>query len=191
MARGDLGWCVGVKWRLESSKCRIDINMICNDRIYYIEYMFHVHEYCFNISIIWFSQSWLSLIVPVSLHPPQDDGHLKKNTLISWWFTVESTGVAEILWVDSILRIPGTKSHDAQAHQFGGGWFLIRCRLSQGHHTCRKLPLYISNTHGSWIFKSTQSICHVKLQWFETASKVALLQGYRRVKSGFQGCMIC
>lgn len=128
----------------------------------------------------------------------------KKNTLISWWFTttrtcncgvcvcVESTGVAEICGLITVyIADTWNQKPWCPSSPVWGGWFLIWCRLSQGHHTCRKLPLYISNTHGSWIFKSTQSIYHVKLQWFETASKVALLQGYRRVKSGFQGCMIC
>lgn len=105
---------------------------------------------------------------------------------------VESTGVAEICGLITVyIADTWNQKPWCPSSPVWGGWFLIWCRLSQGHHTCRKLPLYISNTHGSWIFKSTQSIYHVKLQWFETASKVALLQGYRRVKSGFQGCMIC
>lgn len=119
-----------------------------------------------------------------------------KKTPSSHGVRMESTGVAEmcglIIYIYIyILRIPGTKSHDAQAHQFGGDdfWFDVDCH--KGVTLAGNYPSIHQQYSWQLNLQSTQSICHVKLQWFETASKVALLQGYRRVKSGFQGCMIC
>lgn len=69
-----------------------------------------------------------------------------KKTPSSHGVRMESTGVAEMCGLIIYIYIADTWNQKpwCPSSPVWGGWFLIRCRLSQGRHTCRKLPLYTS-----------------------------------------------